>query len=161
METGQEAAARALLVELVEGRPANRAFRARAWALLAWYEQRGGQTLWAGRALAAARESLDPVQDGFTRALVEEVGERIGGTREAFRGPMPYQSPEDDARWYDLDHNLERARLNVVEAVHRRHPGHNVEKLAALMGRGHSWLYAFLARHRDEEWVTQILRRER
>ena len=156
LETGREAAARALLTELVEQRPTNRAFRARAWALLAWCEQRAGHTLWADRALAAARESLDPVQDGFTKVFVDAIAQRLG--TQTFRGPMPYQNPEDDPRWHDLAHNLAVARLNVVEAVHRRHPGYTVEKLAALMGRGPSWLYAFLAEHKEVEWVGRILK---
>ena len=159
MMTDRESAARALLAELVEQRPVNRAFRARAWALLAWCEQRSGQPVWAERALAAARESLDPVQDGFTKALVEEIARRVGAAAEAFRGAMPYQTPEEDGRWCDMSHNLELARLNVVEAVHRRYPGYSVEKLAALMGRGPSWLYAFLAEHKEVEWVGRILRR--
>lgn len=62
----------------------------------------------------------------------------------------------EDPRWCDLDHNLEMAKLNVVAAVHGRHPDYSVEKLAAVMGRGHSWLYALLARHRDLEWVMRI-----
>ena len=72
---------------------------------------------------------------------------------------MPYQMPDDDGRWCDLDYNLERARLHVVESVYRRYPGYTVEKLATVMGRGHSWLYAFLGRHRDVAWVSELLDR--
>ena len=70
---------------------------------------------------------------------------------------MPYQQPGEDSRWCDLEHNLEKARLHVVESVYRRYPGYTVEKLAAAMGRGHSWLYAFLGRHRDTPWVVELL----
>lgn len=47
-----------------------------------------------------------------------------------------------DPLWFDLDHNLEMARLNVVAAVHGHHPDYSVEKPATVIGRGHSWLYA-------------------
>ena len=159
LETDREPAARALLNELVEQRPTNRAFRARAWALLAGCEQRAGQSVWAERALAAARESLDHVQDGFTKVMVQEIAARCEAPVAATLPPMPYQSPGDDARWCDMAHNLEMARLRVVEAVYRRHPGYSVEKLAALMGRGPSWLYGFLAGHREVEWVGRLLSR--
>lgn len=159
LDTGRESAARALLNELVEQRPTNRAFRARAWALLAWCEQRVGQTVWAERALAAARESLDHVQDGFTKQMVLEIAARCEQPVAGGLPGMPYQSPADDARWCDMAHNLEMARLNVVEAVYRRYPGYSVEKLAALMGRGPSWLYGFLAEHREVEWVSRLLGR--
>jgi len=96
------------------------------------------------------------VQDGFTKVFVDAIAQRLG--TQTFRGPMPYQNPEDDPRWHDLAYNLTVARLNVVEAVHRRHPGYTVEKLAALMGRGPSWLYAFLAEHREVDWVSRILK---
>jgi hypothetical protein len=157
LETNRENAARALLQELVAQRPTNRAFRARAWALLAWCEQRAGQSVWAERALAAARESLDHVQDGFTKVLVEEIATRCETPVSTALLGMPYQAPGEDARWCDMAHNLEIARLNVVEAVYRRHPGYSVEKLAALMGRGPSWLYGFLAEHREVEWVARLL----
>jgi len=161
METGKLAAARALLVELVERRPSNRAFLARGWALLAWCEHRHGQTIWAERALAAARDALGHVQDGITKALVSAMAHRLGQTREPAAAALPCQSPDADPRWCDLDYNLRHARLNVVEAVHRRHPDYGVAKLAALMGRGHSWLYGFLAEHREVEWVGRLLRHER
>lgn len=158
IETGREAAARALLVELVRQKPANRAFLALAWALLAWCEQRAGQIIWAQQALASAQNSLDPVQDGFTKLFVQQIAQRIGAASSAFRGPMPYQTPDEDARWSDMAYNLTMAKLNVVEAAHRRHPDYGVEKLAALMGRGPSWLYAFLADYRQVDWVNRILR---
>lgn len=160
METRRESAARALLDELVEQRPANRAFRARAWALMALCERRAGQPAQAERSIAAARESLEHVQDGFTKVMVEAIAARC----EAPALPsaaMPYQLPDADARWCDMAYNLDAARLNVVEAVYRRYPGYSVEKLAALMGRGPSWLYAFLGQHREVEWVGQILSENR
>lgn len=89
-------------------------------------------------------------QDGYARILVEEVGARVGVALPP-AGPMPYQEAGEDGRWCDLDHNLEIARLNVVEAVHRRHPDYSVERLAAAMGRGPSWLYGFLGKHRQVE----------
>lgn len=155
--TGRQGEARGLLGNLVEQRPANRAHRARAWALLAICEQRAGQTMWADRAMVASREALEHVQDGFTRAWVLRQAEEMQTTPVA--GVMPYQRPDEDARWYDLDHNLEKARLHVVEGVYRRYPGYTVEKLAAVMGRGHSWLYGFLGRHREEAWVRELLGR--
>lgn len=161
IETGRREAARALLMELVEQRPVNRAFRARAWALLAWCEHRSGQVIWAERSLAAARDALTQVQDGFTKVLVDEIATEIMPAMKQAAGAMPYQAAGEDVRWCDLDYNLEAARLHVVEAVHRRHPGYSVEKLAALMGRGPSWLYGFLALHRDVEWVNRILSRAR
>ena len=51
------------------------------------------------------------------------------------------------------------ARLHVVESVYRRYPGYTVEKLAAVMERGHSCLYAFLGRHRDVRRVKELLAR--
>lgn len=158
METRRESAARALLAELLEHRPANRAFRARAWALMALCEQRAGQTIQAERSISAARESLEHVQDGFSKVMVEAIAAQC----EAPAPPsvaMPYQLPDADARWCDMAYNLDAARLNVVEAVYRRYPGYSVEKLAALMGRGPSWLYAFLSEHREVEWVARILGR--
>lgn len=62
-----------------------------------------------------------------------------------------------DPQWCDLDHNLETARLRVVALAHERHPDYNVDRLAALVGRGPSWLYAFLGRHRELPWVREIL----
>lgn len=104
--------------------------------------------------MAAARESLDHVQDGFVRAWVN--GLETAATPTA---ALPFQHPEDDALWCNLDHNLEMARLHVVETVYRRFPSYTVEKLATAMGRGHSWLYAFLSRHRQTPWVQEILAR--
>ena len=158
METGRLAMARTALEALAEQRPANRAHRARAWALLAVCEQNAGRTLWAGRAAAAARESLEHVQDGFTRAWVTELTARLRNA-SAPAAAMPYQDPGEDGQWCDMEHNLEMARLHVVESVYRRYPGYTVEKLAAVMGRGHSWLYAFLGRHRDVTWVKELLAR--
>lgn len=158
METGRTGEARALLAALVEQRPANRAYRARAWALLAVCEEKAGQRQWAERAAEAARDSLAQVQDGFAKSWVEEILARIGQA-EMPPAPMPYQQPGDDGRWCDLDHNLEMARLHVIESVYRRFPGHSVEKLAVVMGRGPSWLYAFLAKHREVEWVKELLGR--
>lgn len=158
METRRENAARALLTELVEQHPTNRAFRAQAWALLAVCELRAGQRIWAGRAISAARESLEHVQDGFTKVMVRTIAAECESPVLP-AAAMPYQSPDGGERWCDMAHNLDIARLNVVEAVYRRHPGYSVEKLAALMGRGPSWLYAFLAGHRDVEWVARILSR--
>ena len=43
----------------------------------------------------------------------------------------------------------------ALEAVEERRPAN----LAAIMGRGHSWLYAFLSRHRDVTWVKELLSR--
>lgn len=137
METERLPQARASLGFLAEQRPANRAHRARAWALLAVCERKAGQALWADRALAAARESLENVQDGFTKAWVTELMARLRNA-SAPVAPMPYQEPGEDNRWCDLEHNLEMARLHVVEGVCRLHPGYTVDKLAALMGRGHS-----------------------
>ena len=158
METGRTGEARALLATLVEQRPANRAYRARAWALLAVCEEKAGQRIWAERAAEAAKESLAQVQDGFAKSWIEKILTRIGRV-ETPPAPMPYQQPGDDGRWCDLDHNLEMARLHVIESVYRRFPGHSVEKLAVVMGRGPSWLYAFLARHREVEWVKELLER--
>ena len=148
--------ARGLLTESVETRPANRAFRARAWALLAECELRAGHRVFAQKAMEAARGALEHAQDGYARMLVEEVGARVG-LALPLAGPMPYQDAGQDGRWYDLDHNLAIAKLNVVEAVHRRHPDYSVERLAAAMGRGPSWLYGFLGKHRELEWVRGIL----
>lgn len=156
METGRMEAARGLLEELVAGKVANRGYRARAWALLALCEKQSGRQAWAARALAAAREAAEAVQDGFARALVKEVGLSVEAKVEVAMA-MPYQVGEEDARWCDVDYNLEMARLNVVAAVAARHPDYGVEKLAAVMGRGASWLYALLARHREVEWVEKLL----
>lgn len=158
METGRLSLARAALGALAEQRPANRAHRSRAWILLAVCEERTGHTLWAERAVLAARESIEHVQDGFARAWVAETADRLRSIATPV-APMPYQEPGDDSRWCDMEHNLEMARLHVVESVYRRYPGYTVEKLAAVMGRGHSWLYAFLGRHRETAWVNELLGR--
>jgi tetratricopeptide (TPR) repeat protein len=156
-ETGRLPAARAVLELLLDLRPANRSSRARAWALLARCELRAGQLLWAHQAAAAARLALEDAQDGFVRAW---VAAQITPIRPALPpAHLPFQNPDEGGRWCDLDHNLEAARLHVVESVYRRFPGHSVEKLAALLGRGPSWLYAFLARHRDSPWVVDLLSR--
>jgi tetratricopeptide (TPR) repeat protein len=154
MATNRLPAARAALTQLVEQRPANRAHRARAWALLSLCEQHAGQSLWADRAMTAARESLEHVQDGSVRAWIDGLQ-----TAAPPSAAMPFQHPDDDDRWCDLDHNLEMARLHVVETVYRRYPGYTVERLATVMGRGHSWLYAFLGRHREMPWVKELLSR--
>jgi len=78
METGRQAPARAALEALAEQRPANRAHRARAWALLAVCAYDAGRTLWAGRAAAAALESLEHVQDGFARVRVTQLTAGLG-----------------------------------------------------------------------------------
>jgi len=158
IESGRLGEARAALSSIAEQRPANRAHRARAWTLLALCEQRAGQPLWAERAVAAAQESLEHVQDGFTRAWVTAALDRLRNTSVP-AAPMPYQKPSEDPRWSDMEHNLEAARLHLVQTVFRRYPGYTVEKLAAVMGRGPSWLYAFLARHRAESWVQELLSR--
>jgi len=154
IETGRQARAQAVLVELAGKRLPHRGYRARAWGLLALAEKRTGQVAAAHRSILAAKESAAAAQDGFSRALVQELAQEVE-TREIRVLEMPYQ--RDDARWCDMDYNLEMARLNVVAAAHERHPEFNVEKLAALLGRGHSWLYALLARHREIEWVSRLL----
>lgn len=156
IRTARVERARTLLSSLIEQRPPNRAYRARAWALLSHCEQAAGEAVWAVQAAAMAKESLEHVQDGYAKAWVAAEIERMR-TGPAPPGDMPYQNPDEDARWCDLDYNLEMARLRVVEAVYQRHRGHSVEKLAAVMGRGHSWLYAFLARHGDVGWVRELL----
>jgi hypothetical protein len=154
METGREARARAVLEELAAKRLAHRGNRARAWGLLAMVEKQAGQMVAAERSMSAAKEAAAAAQDGFSRALVEELALEVE-TREIRTLEMPYQ--RDEARWCDMDYNLEMARLNVVAAAHARHPEFNVEKLATLLGRGHSWLYALLARHREIDWVSRLL----
>jgi hypothetical protein len=104
--------------------------------------------------MTAARESLEHVQDGSVRAWIDGLQ-----TAAPPSAAMPFQHPDDDDRWCDLDHNLEMARLHVVETVYRRYPGYTVERLATVMGRGHSWLYAFLGRHRETPWVKELLSR--
>jgi len=156
IETGRMDSARGLLEELVSMRVANRGYRARAWALLALCERSAGRIAWAERALVAAREAAEIVQDGLTRALVREIGLTFGAAVEVAMA-MPYQTDGEDALWCDVDHNLEMARLNVVAAVLAKHPDYGVEKLAIAMGRGVSWLYALLGRHRDVEWVRALM----
>lgn len=154
LETGRQARARAVLEEIAAKRLAHRGNRARAWALLALAEKRAGQIAAAQRSIAAARDAASAAQDGFSRAFIEELALQVE-TREIRTLEMPYQL--DDTRWCDMDYNLEMARLNVVAAAHARHPEFNVDKLAALLGRGHSWLYALLGRHRDLDWVARLL----
>jgi len=156
LETDRLTQARAALEAMVEQRPANRAHRARAWALLAISEKRTGRAAWAERAAAAARESLEHVQDGFAKMWVASLLARLQPVALP-PAAMPYQQPDEDSRWVDMEHNLEMARLNVAESAFRRHPSYSVEKLAAVMGRGHSWLYAFLAKHKDLPWVNSLL----
>lgn len=157
IETGREEAARGVLEELVAHKLANRGYRARAWALLALCEKRAGRSIWADRAMLAAREALGVVQDGFARAMVNEIGALIEA-RVQIEAAMPYQGDGEDPLWCDVDHNLEMARLNVAAAVHGKFPDYGVAKLAAVMQRGHSWLYALLARHRGVAWVEQVMR---
>ena len=88
--------------------------------------------------------------------MVREVGLEIVARIKVVM-PMPYQSEDSNALWCNVDHNLEMARLNVVAAVHSRHPDYSVEKLATLMGRGASWLYALLGRHKEVEWVRSVM----
>ena len=156
MAKGQAATARLQLTELLEQRHVGRALRARGWALLANCEGVEGHRLAAERALAAALELREYVQDGWTKALLDDVAAHIVRPTPA-SGPMPYQTPDEDPQWCDLDHNLETARLRVVALAHERHPDYNVDRLAALVGRGPSWLYAFLGRHRELPWVREIL----
>ena len=156
MAQGHRAAARSQLTEFLEQQAGGRALRARSWALLANCEASEGHRLAAERAFGAARELRKHVQDGWTKALLDDVATHLVRPARTPE-PMPYQTPEVDPRWCDLDHNLEAARLRVVAMAHERHPDYNVERLAALVGRGPSWLYAFLGRHRDLPWVQQIL----
>lgn len=147
---GEMHKARAVLEALLEAQIPQRGHRARAWVLLAECEREAGRRHWAERALEAAREAAEAAQDGFTRALIETY------TRRApLELPMPYQGDAD--RWCDMDYNLEMARLNVVAAAHERHPEMSVEHLAELLGRGTSWLYELLARHRDVEWARRLV----
>ncbi len=157
IETGREDKARGVLEELVAHKLANRGYRARAWALLALCEKRAGRGVWAERAMSAAREALGVVQDGLARAMVVEIGVLVEARIEV-EVPMPYQGSAEDPLWCDVDHNLEMARLNVAAAVHAKFPDYGVTKLATVMRRGHSWLYALLARHRDVAWVQQVFR---
>ncbi len=157
IETGREEAARGVLEELVAHKLANRGYRARAWALLALCEKRSGRSVWAERAMVAAEEALGVVQDGFARAMVIEIGGLVKA-RVEIEAAMPYQGDGEDPLWCDVDHNLEMARLNVAAAVHAKFPDYGVAKLASVMRRGHSWLYALLARHRGVAWVEQVLR---
>jgi tetratricopeptide (TPR) repeat protein len=157
IETGREEAARGVLEELVAHKLANRGYRARAWALLALCEKRAGRSVWAERAMLAAREALGVVQDEFARAMVVEIGAMVEA-RVHVEAAMPYQGDGEDPLWCDVDHNLEMARLNVAATVHAKFPDYGVAKLAAVMQRGHSWLYALLARHRGVPWVEQVLR---
>jgi tetratricopeptide (TPR) repeat protein len=159
IESGREELARGVLEELVAHKLANRGYRARAWALLALCEKRAGRNVWAERAMLAARDALGVVQDGFARAMVIETGGLVEA-RVEIEAAMPYQGDGEDPLWCDVDHNLEMARLNVVAAVHAKFPGYGVAKLAAVMGRGHSWLYALLGRHREVEWVGRLLGKE-
>ncbi len=147
---GDGARARALLEALLNAQIPQRGHRARAWLLLAECEQEAGRRQWAERAIEAAREAAEAAQDGYTRALVEAFRKR-----EPLQLPMPYQSDSD--RWCDMDFNLEMARLNVVAAAHERHPEMGVEQLATLLGRGTSWLYELLGRHREVEWVRRLV----
>jgi tetratricopeptide (TPR) repeat protein len=159
IESGREESARGVLEEMVAHKLANRGYRARAWALLALCEKRAGRNVWAERAMLAARDALGVVQDGFARAMVIEIGALVE-TRVEIEAAMPYQGDGEDPLWCDVDHNLEMARLNVVAAVHAKFPSYGVAKLAAVMGRGHSWLYALLGRHREVEWVGRLLKKE-
>ena len=154
LRTGRQSAARATLQALVQQMVAHRGYRARAWALLAWSEKEAGQSIWADRAIHAATQALDAVQDGSARAMVKEIATIVNTTVE-LKLAMPYQG--DASSWCNLDHNLEMAKLNVVATVHARYPSYNVDQLAAAMGRGVSWLYALLGKHRDLDWVAQIL----
>jgi tetratricopeptide (TPR) repeat protein len=156
METGREEEARGVLQRLVSERVAHRGYRARAWCLLALCEKRAGRSAWAERAITAAQEALGMVQDGLAKALVEELALEVERREEVVLA-MPYQTMGSDERWCDVDYNLEMARLNVVAAVHARHPDYGVEQLAAVMNRGQSWLYALLGRHRDQEWVQRLM----
>lgn len=156
MANEQPGAARLQLTELLEQHHSGRALRARAWALLAKCEACEGHRLAAERALAAGQDLREHVQDAWTKALLDNVATYIVRPAPAPE-PMPYQTPDEDPQWCDLDHNLETARLRVVALAHERHPDYNVDRLAALVGRGPSWLYAFLGRHRELPWVREIL----
>ena len=153
---GQPGTARLQLTELLEQNHGGRALRARGWALLANCEGIEGHRLAAERALAAGQELREHVQDGWTKALLDAVTTQVGKPPRQ-PGPMPYQTPTEDPQWCDLDHNLETARLRVIELAHERHPDYGVDRLASLIGRGPSWLYAFLGRHRELPWVREIL----
>ncbi len=155
MAAGRWDAARAALEALVSARVANRGSRARAWTLLALCESKAGRITWAERAMDAAQEAIEASQDGFSRALLKEVAVTIDSRPEVPLG-MPYQAGIASERWCDMDNNLEVAKLNVIAAVHSQHPGYTVERLAAAVGRGSSWLYALLGKHRDQPWVAQL-----
>ena len=75
----------------------------------------------------------------------------------------------DGTQTMDMLHVHDVARANILAAISPAsdvvlNVGSGTEtslytlarQLAAVMGRGHSWLYALLARHRDLEWVMRI-----
>ena len=66
----------------------------------------------------------------------------------------PYITTEMERRicWVRMNAQMPDIQNRVF-----RHPDFNVDRLAALVGRGPSWLYAFLGRHRELPWVREIL----
>lgn len=158
-EAQQYELARQILEPLLERRIANRGHWARGWAQLALVEFHSGRPLWAERALATAEDAVQSAQDGYSATLVHAVGLRIR-TRAVVPLAMPYQQDGDSPLHCDMDHNLELARLNVVATAYARHPGATIEELARAVGRGPSWLYDFLGRHRQLPWVDALFQRK-
>jgi hypothetical protein len=144
------------LLALTEKRGAQRAIRARAWAHLAACEMRQG--IRPNHKLAMARETVAHVQDGYTRALVQELCDE---TQAISWDLLPFQRGPEDPRSLDLDWNLRLARLRMIEQAFQRHPSASVDEVARLLGVSGSWLYEFLKENKNVDWVRLLRGRRR